>query len=72
MWVYIAPSLAALTGFLGLIARVFYRLHQDAVAAESKRADDWRTAAQAAQARADLHEERIAILLGQPSREKAA
>lgn len=47
-------------GLLGL----GYKLHYDAVKAERGRADDARARAEAAERRADLREEQIAILLG--------
>lgn len=63
MWPMVAPWLApgSITGVLGLLA---YRLHNDAVRAERGRADDARARAVAAEARADLREQQIGILLG--------
>lgn len=43
---------------------VAYWLHRDAVRAHERRADDWRTAAEAAAKRADLKDEQMSILLG--------
>lgn len=43
---------------------VAYWLHRDAVRAHERRADDWKTAAEAAAKRADLKDEQMGILLG--------
>ncbi len=66
MWETLAPWLASGggAGIAGAIAFLVYRLHADAVAAERRRADDWRTAAMADRARADVYQQQIAILLG--------
>jgi hypothetical protein len=63
MWDTFAPFLAQ-GGITGVLAWVGYRLHMDAVRAERGRADDWRRAAEAAQARADLKDQQMGILLG--------
>lgn len=63
MWSSIAPILGT-GGAVSVLAWVAYRLHLDAVLAERRRADDWKTAAEAAQARADLKEQQMGILLG--------
>lgn len=59
----------ALLGSGGIVS-FGYKLHQDAVSAERGRADDWRAVAKAAQARADVRDEQMAILLG--SRDEVA
>jgi hypothetical protein len=66
VWDSLAPWLASGggAGIAGAIAWLVYRLHADAVAAERRRADDWRAAAVAAEARADVREGQIGILLG--------
>ncbi len=63
MWSQIAPYLGT-GGAVSVLAWIAYRLHLDAVSAERRRADDWKTAAEAAQARADLKEQQMGILLG--------
>lgn len=63
MWDTFAPFLAQ-GGITGVLAWIGYRLHTDAVKAERGRADDWRRAAEAAQARADLKDAQMGILLG--------
>lgn len=69
MWQSVAPWLAQ-GGALGVVSWVFYRLHRDAIAAEQRRADDWRAAAEATQARADVREEQLGIMLGRaPAKE---
>lgn len=55
--------LFAQTGIIGLVALIFYWLHRDAIASERRRADDWRLAAQAAQARADERDRQLAHVL---------
>jgi hypothetical protein len=69
MWDALVPWLAQ-GGVTGAIAYIGYRLHKDAVHAHEQRADDWRKAAEAAQARADLKDTQMGILLGRtPDRE---
>lgn len=66
MWQTIAPWLFG-SGGLGicyLLARVFLRLHADVVDSERRRADDAVARAIAAEKRADLREDQMAILLG--------
>jgi len=63
MWQSVAPWLAQ-GGALGVVAMVFYRLHRDAVAAEQRRADDWRKAWEAERERADVRDGQLGILLG--------
>lgn len=65
----LAPWLAQ-GGIVGVLAWLGYRLHKDAIdakqeaiAAESRRADDARSRAEAAEKRADLREKQIDILL---------
>lgn len=64
MWETLAPWLVG-GGGIGLItilARVFLRLHEDAVNAERRRADDAVARAEAAEKRADLREVQMATL----------
>ena len=70
MWQAIAPWLAG--GGLTTAAWIVYKLHKDAVDAERRRADDWKTAAEAAQARADVRDSQIATLLTAAPRRDAA
>lgn len=65
-WTDLLPWLAQ-GGVTSVIAFFMYRLHSDAVAAERRRADDARGRAEAAERRADLREEQIAVLLGRGS-----
>jgi hypothetical protein len=53
-----------LVGLLGLLARLFLKLHNDVVDSERRRADDAVARAIAAEKRADLREDQMAILLG--------
>lgn len=69
MWEEFAPWLAQ-GGVTGVLAWLGYRLHKDAIdakqeaiLAESRRADDARSRAEAAEKRADLREKQIDILL---------
>ena len=62
-WQDLAPFLTQ-GGITGVLAFIGYRLHRDAVDAERRRADDARDAAKAAEARADLREQQINILIG--------
>jgi hypothetical protein len=73
VWDSLAPWLASGSGagIAGAIAWIVYKLHADAVAAERRRADDWRTAAMADRARADVYQQQIGILLGRPQQELA-
>lgn len=63
MWEQFAPFLTQ-GGVVGLVIYVMYRLHRDSIQAHKERADDARARAEAAEKRADLREEQIAILLG--------
>ncbi len=74
MWDSLAPWLASGggAGIAGFVSFLIYRLHADAVAAERRRADDWRTAAMADRARADVYQQQIGILLGRPQERPAA
>lgn len=67
-----------MTGLILGFARLVYRLHGDAIAAERGRADDARARAEAeakraeaAERRADVREEQLAIILGR-AREPAS
>lgn len=62
-WETLAPFLAQ-GGITGVLAFIYYRLHRDAVDAERRRADDARARAVAAEARADLREQQINVLIG--------
>jgi hypothetical protein len=53
-----------LVGLLTMLARLFLRLHNDVVQSERRRADDAVARAVAAEKRADLREDQMAILLG--------
>ena len=55
--------LFAQTGLTGVLAWVLYRLHRSAVEAHKARADDWKAAAVAAQARADMRDQQLAHIL---------
>lgn len=67
-WDSLAPWLAP--GGIGtLLCWLGYRLHVDAVTAERRRADDWRTAWEAERERADLRESQMSILLGRAAKE---
>lgn len=58
--------LAAVFGTGGLFAAVLrygYKMHVDAVSAEQRRADDWRTAAQTQSAANEVHSANIAKLI---------
>jgi hypothetical protein len=63
VWDSLAPWLAQ-GGIVSVLAWVGYRLHADAIGAERRRADDWRTAWQAERDRADVRDGQIGILLG--------
>lgn len=65
MWSQIAPFIGTggAAGIVVALAYFAYRMHKDAVDAQKERADDWKTAAQAAQARADLKDQQMGILL---------
>ncbi len=53
-----------LATLLGLLAKLFLKLHNDVVDSERRRADDAVARAIAAEKRADLREDQMAILLG--------
>lgn len=56
----------AAPGVIGLLyglGRLGYKLHQDAIEAERRRADDARAGREAAEKRADLREEQFRMLL---------
>lgn len=53
-----------LVGLLTLLAKLFLKLHNDVVDSERRRADDAVARAIAAEKRADLREDQMAILLG--------
>jgi hypothetical protein len=50
-----------LGGLVALLVRVAYRLHNDAVQAQRERADDNRARAEAAEKRADIREDQLAM-----------
>lgn len=62
-WQELTPFLAQ-GGVTSVLAFIAYKLHRDAVDAHDKRANDARERAEAAEARADLREQQINVLIG--------
>jgi hypothetical protein len=62
-WEELAPFLTQ-GGITSVLAFIAYRMHRDAVDAHDKRANDARERAEAAEARAELREQQINILVG--------
>lgn len=63
-WLTFLVAVLGSGGFLTTVVWAVYRLHTDAVAAERRRADDWRTAAQMQSAANEVHSANIAKLIG--------
>jgi hypothetical protein len=66
MWEALGPWAASggVTSIVAILVWAAYKLHMSAIQAHKDRADTWKTVAEAAQARADLRDKQMAILLG--------
>lgn len=58
-----------LVALLTLLARVFLKLHNDAVDAERRRADDWREAHKAEVARGEVRDRQLEVIMSALKRE---